>query len=229
MKNEAVIVIQVRTCSSRLPAKALLPMAGMPLVVFIAMRAASSGARVIAAIPEDKTDDNLANILDHHGVEYFRGSQKNVLKRMKDGLSFLSNDQHVFRLTGDNLIADGKLLNVVYENFVMGDFGYLSASGDGSGLPRWGTGVELFRYGDLENALNSSTEDSEFESVTPQIKKIHGNNILQTFSHLDMEDYRCTIDTLSDYLYLARIIDKFSHPVETSFLELLEAIKHDPQ
>ena len=104
-----ILVLQVRTCSARLPAKALLPIADTPLVVFVARRAMNTGLKLIAAIPDDKTDDLLADVLTSESITFFRGSQSNVLHRILSAVSTLDDTQCIMRLTADNVLADGRL------------------------------------------------------------------------------------------------------------------------
>ncbi len=58
------VVIQARTTSSRLPAKALLPLGGIPMAVLVAQRVARSGAfDVVVATSIEPEDDLLARII----------------------------------------------------------------------------------------------------------------------------------------------------------------------
>lgn len=216
------IVLQVRTCSTRLPAKALLPIANMPLVVFVARRAMNSGLKLIAAIPEDQTDDLLADVLTRCSITFFRGSQNNVLDRISSAVSALDNDQCIVRLTADNVLADGRLIDLIYQEFISRDLEYLTASGKSSGLPKWGTGVEIFRKYSLKQALKDASDKADFESVTPRIKARFGTKVTKNFSHFKLADMRCTIDTLEDYLFVAEALMNITQPENLDFEKLLE-------
>ena len=54
------IVLQARTSSHRLPAKSLLPVAGVPLAVLCAHRLGSTGREVVLATSTERSDDLLA-------------------------------------------------------------------------------------------------------------------------------------------------------------------------
>ena len=54
-----IVVIQARTNSSRLPAKVLLPIAGLPIVVLSAKRAANTGLDTIVITSTEESDDIL--------------------------------------------------------------------------------------------------------------------------------------------------------------------------
>ena len=102
----------------------------------------NTGLKLIAAIPDDKTDDLLADVLTSRSITFFRGSQSNVLHRILSAVSTLDDTQCIMRLTADNVLADGRLLDLIYQEFLSRDLEYLTASGSGSGLPKWGTGVK---------------------------------------------------------------------------------------
>jgi spore coat polysaccharide biosynthesis protein SpsF (cytidylyltransferase family) len=114
----ALVIIQARTNSSRLPGKVLLPIAGLPLVVLAARRAANAGANVIVATSDEPSDDVLAKVLADAGIQCFRGSLENTLDRMVGALAGYDDDILVFRLTADNVFPDGTLLKEMEEDFL---------------------------------------------------------------------------------------------------------------
>ena len=83
----SIIVIQARLNSTRLPAKALLPICGIPMVILATKRAANSGKRVLVVTSEHKSDDLLCQYLKLNHIEYFRGSLENTLERFVLALS----------------------------------------------------------------------------------------------------------------------------------------------
>ena len=114
---KSVVVIQARTTSSRLPAKVLLTVAGYPLVVLVAKRAANTGREVIVVISNENTDDYLAEVIANAGIRLFRGSLENVLSRFVDALESYDSDTVVVRLTADNVLPDGYLIDEVEKQF----------------------------------------------------------------------------------------------------------------
>jgi len=109
--KQSLVLIQSRLSSRRLPGKALLPIAGLPMVVLAAKRAANTGRNVKILTSNDQSDDAICEVLDEHDVAYFRGSLNNVLERFNDALVNLSDDTKVFRLTADNVLPDGVFLD----------------------------------------------------------------------------------------------------------------------
>ena len=76
--------ITVRTSSSRLPRKCLLPFGEMTVIEHVIKRALNSGLRPILCTSSDPSDDILEEIANSHNVNSFRGSLKNKLKRWLD-------------------------------------------------------------------------------------------------------------------------------------------------
>lgn len=221
---KAIVVIQARTNSSRLPAKVLLPIRGVPLVVLAAKRAANKGAEVIVVTSEEETDDELCRVLDEYGVSYFRGCLDNTLKRFVDALSKFDDDKIVVRLTADNVFPDGALLEKLERNFIENSLDYLACNGEQSGLP-YGVSAELTKLGHLREALVYAQEPDEFEHVTPLIRKKFPETYYKEYLSLAMGQFRCTIDTLDDYLLIVNVFDKVLEPVFADLMELIHLLE----
>ena len=104
-----VVILQARTTSTRLPAKALLPIAGYPSVSLAALRAANAGGEVIVATSDDASDDALAAEVQTHQIRVVRGSLHDLLARFHRATDSLSDNDIVVRLTADNVVPDGHL------------------------------------------------------------------------------------------------------------------------
>lgn len=76
--------VTVRTQSSRLPNKCLLPFGKQTVLHHVLNRCISGGLRPIVCTTDLTSDDVLTDICDDLNVEYFRGSEKNKLQRWRD-------------------------------------------------------------------------------------------------------------------------------------------------
>lgn len=220
----SVAILQARTTSSRLPAKVLLPIGEMPLVVLAAKRAGNTGRKVIVVTSTDTTDDYLAGVLKSHGVACCRGSLENTLSRFVDALAPFDDDTIVFRLTGDNVLPDGRLLDEVEFEFLQTGVQYLACNGVESGLP-YGMSVEVMRLKSLRDAHKNKPSTQDQEHVTPAIIKTHGARHFIKYLDRNMGHYRCTVDNLDDYLVVAQLFNGESDPVGVSGLQLIERLK----
>jgi spore coat polysaccharide biosynthesis protein SpsF (cytidylyltransferase family)/aryl-alcohol dehydrogenase-like predicted oxidoreductase len=220
----ATLLLQARTSSSRLPGKVLLPVAGIPLVVLAARRAGNSGRRVVVVTSHEPSDDVLCDVLDNWDTAYFRGDLENTLKRFVDVLEGAPDDHVVVRLTGDNVFPDGIFIDEILEDFEKRNVAYLSCGGDTSGLP-FGVSAEVTRAGCLRDAHQNTESALDREHVTPWIKRRSGSNYFERYRSLGMSQYRCTVDTLDDYLLVSRLFGSADNPDQLPLEVLLERLK----
>lgn len=220
----ATLLLQARTSSSRLPGKILLPVEGVPLVVLAAFRAGNTGHQVFVVTSCEPSDDALCAVLQQWGVEYFRGDLVNTLKRFVDALETVPDEQIVIRLTGDNVVPDGAFIDELLEDFIKRDLNYLCCIGESSGLP-YGVSAEVTRAGHLRDAYQQAETAFDFEHVTPKIIERFGRTLFEHCRHLAMSQYRCTVDSLDDYLRVCRLFAGFDKPEHTPMNLLLERLK----
>lgn len=220
----ATLLLQARTNSSRLPGKVLLPVGGKPLVVLAALRAGNTGHRVIVVTSREASDDALCDVLKHWNIDYYRGELENTLKRFVDALDGVPDDHIVVRLTGDNVFPDGSFIDELLEGFAARDLAYLGCGGEASGLP-YGVSAEVTRAGYLREALGQAETAFDLEHVTPRIIERFGRTLFEGYGSLDMSQYRCTVDTLDDYLRVCRLFSATENPEQVPLSTLLERLK----
>lgn len=221
-------MIQARTSSSRLPAKAMLPVADFPIAVLAAKRAANRGHRVIVATSAEPDDDALAALLAAHGLEVFRGSLDDVLGRFVGAIADCEDGTPVVRLTADNVFPDGALIEQIEQAFENSRAGYLSCNNEDSGFP-YGVSAEITRAGILREAASHAVDTSDREHVTPWIIRHHGGSATFTAQPpVTMSHYRCTIDSLDDYLLVTRIFHGVPDAVQIPLADLLQRLAADP-
>lgn len=221
---KATLLLQARTNSTRLPGKVLLPVGGMPLVVLAARRAGNSGHRVVVVTSSESSDDVLCDLLETWGTDYFRGDLENTLKRFVDALDGVPDDHVVVRLTGDNVFPDGQFIDALLEDFDQGNAAYLCCGGDTSGLP-YGVSAEVTRAGYLREAHRQTESAFDREHVTPWIIAKYGRNFFERYHLRGMIQYRCTVDTLDDYLLVSRLFRNTANPDQLPLDVLLERLK----
>ncbi|MEI7706994.1 MAG: hypothetical protein WCI90_01910 [Chlorobium sp.] len=106
-KNSIVGFVTVRTSSSRLPAKCLLPFGEGNVIEHIIRRAQSLGIEPILCTSIDKSDDILEQIASNEDVKCFRGSLVNKLKRWSDCANFF-DIEHFHTVDADDPFFDGE-------------------------------------------------------------------------------------------------------------------------
>jgi spore coat polysaccharide biosynthesis protein SpsF len=104
------IVVAARTLSSRLPGKALLPLHGMPMIVFLLRRLRPlRNATLVLATTELAADDCLARLVETEGVPVFRGADADVVDRYVAAATRFGFDT-VVRVTGDCPFVNAELV-----------------------------------------------------------------------------------------------------------------------
>jgi spore coat polysaccharide biosynthesis protein SpsF (cytidylyltransferase family)/aryl-alcohol dehydrogenase-like predicted oxidoreductase len=216
-----VVLIQCRLSSKRLPAKALLPVRGIPSVVLCAQRAANTGLNVSVATSTDSSDDALCEALTAGCVPYVRGDLANVFKRFVDALASYPGDTVVVRLTADNLFVDGALVEETINEFIRLKKRYLTLHPPVlTGTP-YGLSAEVFYASDLRTCGDDTLSDYDKEHVTSPLIRKYGRyeyrpaDLKDNLSHL-----RCTLDSWRDYQALLRVFHDTPDPIAVPWQEL---------
>jgi spore coat polysaccharide biosynthesis protein SpsF (cytidylyltransferase family)/aryl-alcohol dehydrogenase-like predicted oxidoreductase len=223
----SVAVLQARTNSSRLPAKALLPIRGFPMAVLAAKRAANTGRQVIVATSTELSDDGLAAALEEHEVPCFRGSLDNTLDRIVSALAGYGDETIVFRLTADNLLPDGRLLDELEAEFLQHDLDYLCCNGEPTGLP-YGLSVEVTRLSHLREAARRAVDVYDQEHVTPYVIRKFGRKYFERYSSLGKGQFRCTVDCLDDYHVMQWVFSTVREPLREPWQTLVSNLEKAP-
>jgi len=224
---KSTVILQARTNSSRLPGKVLLPINGFPLVILAAKRAANTGREVIIATSSESSDDALAELVTNYGITCVRGSLDNTLQRFVTALEDYDSDALVFRLTADNVLPDGALLDEIEKDFVERGLDYLCCNGEASGLP-YGMSAELMRVKHLHEAVSSTPSLYDQEHVTPYIRRRYGEAYFERYKSLGKGHYRCTVDCIDDYLSLQKVFAGVDDPIRVSALDLIDRLDLTP-
>lgn len=222
------VIIQSRLSSSRLPGKALLPVAELPSVVLCALRASNQGADVWVATSFDPSDDPLVDVLQNAGLKYLRGPLTDVLSRFVLATRDLADDSLVVRLTADNIFPDGHFIEELVEQLPQGA-NYLGTCSPLDGLP-YGLSGEVFTVKALREADQNGKTAYEREHVTPWIKKEYGLNSFVPRDKLgNLSHLRCTLDTFTDYLRLNKVFAQIQQdPVNVSWVSLSKKLQELP-
>lgn len=225
---KTIVVIQARLSSSRLPAKVLLPIKSISMVVLAAKRAANQGREVIVVTSIEQSDDLLCEELNKNDVSYYRGSLNNTLSRFVSALKAFDDETVVFRLTADNVFPDGELLDEIEDYFLSGGYSYLACNGESSGVP-YGLSVEVMELASLREANANTNEQFDLEHVTPYIRRKHGEAYFDKYKELNAGMLRCTVDSLDDYISVYRVFSDVENPISVSWKELLVRLKKESE
>ena len=221
MKTAAII--QARMSSTRLPGKIMLPLKGKPVLQNIAERVSTAKNidDVIIATSAETSDDIVENFCVKAGIKVFRGSLNNVLERYyKCALSETADI--IARLTADNALIDGNIIDEAVNVFSGGGIDYLSYK---EGLPL-GMHVEIFSFPALEKSYHEAKDPECLEHVTPYMIKNPDKFRVMFFADdkdTDNSSMRFTMDTPEDYEFVKRVYDSFGTNI-FSYGEILKVL-----
>ena len=195
--------ITVRTSSTRLPNKCLLPLGDETVISHVVKRAISYGIEPIICTSTDKSDDILEEISKELGVKCFRGSLVNKLKRWLDCAErFNVNSFHT--IDADDPLFDGKEMIASLDLLRSKDCDVVcpteSSSAGGASV-----GYSL-TTAIIKKALENLDSDTDTEMMWYYLEKVSQvkMEILPEASNANIK-VRLTLDYEEDYWLLASI------------------------
>lgn len=202
-----IAIIQVRTGSSRLPAKALKEVCGKTLLEHQILRVKKSVLidKIIIATTEKKEDDPIVDIALKTGVEFYRGSENDVLDRYYQ-VAKKYNQPDIVRLTGDCPLIDPAIIDLVigYYNKNRSLYDYVSNVRPAT-FPD-GMDVEVFSFAVLEKSWQEAKLPSEREHVMGYLGQNQQLFRIGNFENKkDLSWLRITVDENEDWLLISQI------------------------
>ena len=112
MKKKILAIVEARMNSKRLYGKVLKKINGVEILKIILDRLETSKkiSEVIVATSNNREDDSIVKLLNKKKFKYFRGSEKNLIKRLI-GAAEKFNADIVVRLTADNPLIYSKSID----------------------------------------------------------------------------------------------------------------------
>jgi spore coat polysaccharide biosynthesis protein SpsF (cytidylyltransferase family) len=225
-------VVQARLGSTRLPGKALLDLAGRPMLAHVLDRAAAVPGvdQVVLATTASPEDDVLAAVAHEAGAACVRGSIEDVLDRFRDVLGAHPADV-VVRLTGDCPLLDPAVSGLVVAEYLRRarEVDYVS-NVHPSTYPD-GLDTEVIGAAALEEAWREARRASDREHVTPFLWRQPERFRLANVAHAeDLSSLRWTVDDARD-LDFARAVYRVLSPDGGrifGMMELLDVLRAHP-
>lgn len=235
--NRVVCLIQARMNSSRFHGKALVPLAGRPVLEHVVRRMAAARRidSVVVATSESRESDPIAEWVRRNAdaarpkpLDVFRGDERDCLARFCGAAKAFPADIYV-RATADNPLVDPELASRLIECLEERRKDYAAC---GAALSK-GLATEAFWRETLEVCGKLKIEKFEREAITyPMYSRpgIFSTCVLEIPEGLRRPDYRLTLDTDEDYALLSRIFDNFgaeSEKIDTE--EVVRFLDADPK
>ena len=195
--------------STRLPGKALRPLAGSPMILrqVERVRRCHRVDRLVVATSDDRTDDVLTDVLEGAGVEVFRGPLDDVLIRYADALEAKGPAEHVLRLTGDCPLLDWRVIDAVIDRHLETGADYTANTWGRRTFPK-GLDADIVKSAVLVEAAAEATDPYEREHVLPFIYRRPERYRLQGYEQSrDEGELRWTVDLPEDYDFVSAVYD----------------------
>jgi spore coat polysaccharide biosynthesis protein SpsF len=217
------IILQSRMGSTRLPGKALAPIAGRPLVSHCLRRLLASGAGPVYLATTTRADDDpLVELAEAMGVTAVRGPVDDVLQRFVLVADYVGA-RFLIRATGDNPAVDIDAPARVIDAIIAAGADHVVEAG----LPV-GAAVEAVRTAALYQAAAQARDAYDREHVTPYLYRTPARFLAVSVAAppaLRRPDLRLTVDTAEDLGWVRRVLEHAREPggVPASLVDVIGA------
>lgn len=204
MKGDSVIVVQARMGSTRLPNKMMLWFHGYPVIEWVYRRLNQTKLckYIIFAIPENSTDDVLADHLLKIGAQVYRGSEPDVVSRFCGATQNLAVNQ-VVRICADNPFVSGSEVDRLIDFFNKGKYDYAYNHIPVNNSYPDGLGAEITDMNVLEKinreARTSRNREHLFNYIWEHESKFQIGTCDPLDSGLAHPELKLDLDTYQDY------------------------------
>lgn len=208
-----VAIVSARMASSRYPGKAMVPLAGRPLLEVLLERVASCPLLDSVALATSSREENAPLVAVAHkiGIPVFRGDEDDVLRRHVDCARHMAAD-HVVRVTGDNPLTDLETMERLIERQLDTGAEYTYVPGDALLM---GILSEVVSRPALQRSWEQGEARHRSELVTLYIKE-HPRAFRISTAELPpglyRPQYRLTVDEAEDVRLMQTLFDRLAAP-----------------
>lgn len=206
---KTLIVIQCRFGSTRLPGKALYPLCGLPVVVFLIRRLKAglpdNRYRIVLATTTRPDDNPVAAWGKQEKIAVVRGETDNVLARYVRCVDAYPCTE-IVRVTADNPLTCPELIQQAVARMRENRLEYVQVVG-----APYGAGVDVFSIGVMERLRRADLEPGEQEHINKHIIDNRDRyRILDepAAGSINRPDVRLTIDTLEDWIRVSGLFQE---------------------
>ena len=205
-----LVVIQARSTSKRFYKKVLYPIYGKTLIehVFSKIKKSKKVSRIVVATSNQYSDNELVLLLKKKKINFYRGSLKNVSKRLFD-VANKYKQKYFVRISGDSPLIDYKLIDqsidLIKKNkkksydIVTNVFPRTFPSGQS---------VEIIKTKTLKKNLKKMNK-AELEHVSQYFYNNHSHFLIKNFTTKSKKkNIKLSIDKIKDLKTILKKINK---------------------
>lgn len=231
-KNNVVAIIQARIGSTRLPDKVLKDIEGKPMLWHVVNRIKHSKNinKIVIATTKNKNDTKIVDFCKLYDIEFYRGSEEDVLDRYYQAAKLWQADI-IVRITSDCPLIDPQVVDKVIVSYLENKDSLNGASNAIKRTYPRGLGVEVVSFNTLKRIWREAIKDYQREHVTIYMyENTKDFKILNVENNKNLSYLRWTVDEKKD-LELVREIYKSLYNRKKIFLmndtlDLLEKKPH---
>jgi spore coat polysaccharide biosynthesis protein SpsF len=206
-------IVSARMASSRYPGKAMVPLAGRPLIEVLLERIASVPDLDSVALATSSNPENLplVDLARRLGIPAYQGDENDVLRRhVECGLHMRAD--HIVRVTGDNPLTDLETIERLVALHLESGADYTYVPGDALLM---GILPEVISRVALERSWKRGEARHRSELVTLYIKE-HPTEFKIKTAELPPElyrpEYRLTVDHAEDVALMQALFARLAAP-----------------
>ena len=225
-QSDIGIFLAARSRSKRLPNKHFYKLNSKYSVIDICIRRLKKTKninKIFLCTTKKKEDDKFKKVCEKHGINLFRGSENNVLKRFID-CAKKNSIKNIVRITADCPLVDSKIIDKCLEIHLKKKNDYTSnilklTYPDG-------LDVEVIKLDALIKSFKLKKKDSfNKEHVTSFIRS---SQLFKKYNLVSLENFsdrRWTLDHRRDLFFLKKVFKYFSPDINFSWKKLIKAEK----
>lgn len=197
------IFITARLKSKRLPFKVIKPILGRPIIEWMIERLKYCNIEPIVMMTStNPQDDPLVKIAQKNKIDYFRGSEDDVLLRIRDCARKFNVDL-VVSATADDLFKEPIFIKKMVEKYFENRFDFCEIEGLPNGCESYAVSRKaLEKVCQIKNASDTEIWGNYFRDTGKfkcEVIKVEDPNIYRPH-------YRVTVDTKEDFKLVTKIL-----------------------
>lgn len=218
------LCIVARTSSKRLPKKALLKIfnnINLLDLLITRLKTEFDPSHIILATTKLKEDDILQDTANIHKINFFRGTERNVLDRLINSSIMFNNCKNIVRITGDNPLTDPKVLKKMIIEHEINNSDHTFTKSIPVGTRAEVLSLNFLKYlsKNVINKENTEYMTYYFQKELGQINKIFNIDCKKILSGDNL-----TVDTFEDLQYLKNIFKELEYKIYASLDEIITTI-----
>jgi len=194
-------IIEARMGSSRLPGKVMMPINKIPMIILLIdrLKQVKYLDKIIVATTKNPNNDKLCGLLKKNRINFFRGSEEDVLNRVLEcALKF--KVQNIVQITGDCPLIDPEIVSQVIATHKNNKLDFVS----NSTIRTYPDGMDVcvFSTKNLIKTSKLTKNKHDLEHVTlfmKRKKKLFNQLNIMAPQSLNLPKLGLTLDECNDY------------------------------